>query len=596
MSGTEPEGTADNLLQRARLALHDGTDFPLDLRQTVSQSWMRSRLAAVRPDKFMVPYRPLDGAGDRLLRAATPILERFAEQLNATLVSIVLADPEARVIGRWSGDAHALHGLSAVSIDVGFVLSEDIAGTNGIGTVLEDLTPLLIHGGEHYAEPLRDLTCVGVPIRNPITRHVEGVLDLACPTSVANTLLLPTAMSLAAQIEGELASRMSRRESAVFSEFLARSREISVPLIAVGEKFMLTNAAAANFLEPEDQALFWDQAAEAFGAGHSVSRQFRLGSGAEVLASCAPIRVGDLAVGAMIEVATTDTRTSSRRPASTPPVKAEVRSRAAVEMYHRINDPAVSSARRVRIVGESGTGKRALIDHLISAASDDGPVTIFRCASMPNEGAEAWLAALTGRVNDSTGTLVIHNLELLPADLGYAVVDVLDASPLPPKVVITVTLSTDRPPVPAADRFGGTVIRVPALRERREDIPDLVRETLRRSGTAANRIGPRAMAALVGYGWPGNLRQLTAVVTEAAGATAGEATIELDDLPQEFGTGSRRRRSLSRMEELERSEIARALRENDGNKIQTAQALGLSRSTLYRRLRTFGLDHDRAVL
>jgi len=103
------------------------------------------------------------------------------------------------------------------------------------------------------------------------------------------------------------------------------------------------------------------------------------------------------------------------------------------------------------------------------------------------------------------------------------------------------------------------------------------------------------MAALVGYRWPGNLRQLGAVVTAAAEA-AGGVTIELEHLPDEFRGAARRRHPLGQLQELERDAIAQALRESHGNKIQTAQALGLSRSTLYRRLRYFGLDEDRTVL
>jgi len=588
-------GAGDDLLQRARLALYDGSDLPSDLRRTVSQSWMRSRLASVRPDRIDLPYLPVDGAGDRLLRAATPVLERFAEQLNGTGVSIVLADPEARVIGRWSGDEAALSHMSAVSIDVGFLLNEDVAGTNGIGTVLEDLTPLVIHGAEHYAEPLRDLVCVGVPIHNPITRRLVGVLDLACPTALANGLLLPTALSLSTQIESELASHMSRRETAVFAEFMARCRETSVPVIALSEQFMLTNAAAANILDATDQALFWDQAAEAFGDGHAVTRQFRLGSGAEVLARCNPIRVGKISVGALIEVAHPESGSTPRRRVIAVGGTSSPRSHAAIDMYRRVADPAMATAKRIRVEGEAGTGKLALIGHLTSAATDDGPLTILRCASTPTQGADVWMADLASRVANPTGTLVIRNFELLPSDLAEAVVDLLDAASDPPRTVMTVTSSADGVTTPATDKFGGAVIRVPALRERREDIPDIVHETLRQPGSGGNRVGQRAMAALVGYRWPGNLRQLSAVVT-AAGDVAGEAAIELEHLPEEFRAGSLRRRPLGRLQELERDAIAQALRQSNGNKIQTAKALGLSRSTLYRRLRYFGLDEDRAVL
>ena len=586
--------TPGDLLRLARLALHDGSDFPPDLRRTVSQSWARSRLAAVRPDKMDVPYQPDVGIGERLLQAARPVLERFAEQLDGTRVTVVLADPEARVVGRWAGDHSALDQMSTVSIEVGFLLSEDTVGTNGVGTVLEDLAPLVIHGGEHYAEPLEGLVCVGVPIRNPITRRLEGVLDLACPTDMASGLLLPTALSLGAQIESELASRMSRRETAVFTEFLARNRETAVPLIALGEQFMLTNAAAANFLEPSDQALFWDQAGEAFGDGHSVTQQFRLGSGVEVRALCKPIRIGEVSVGAMIEVAS-PIRPEVARLAAELTGMDHVRSQIATALHRPMSDEAGSPAVRVRVEGEVGTGKFSLVEELAIAADRNGPLTVLRCTSARAEGPDAWLSAFSQRLIDPTGTLVLRNLDQLPVGIADTVVGLLDDCKDPPATITTVTLAPSQPAVVGVERFRGVVIRVPALRERREDIPGLVSQLLRGREALGVRVSQRALTALVGYSWPGNLRQLAATLEDSASRT-NSSTIELEHLPVEVTKGSRRRRPLSRIQAVERDAIEQALKESLGNKIQATEALGMSRSTLYRRLRYFGLDVDRAVL
>ena len=127
-------------------------------------------------------------------------------------------------MGRWAGDKSQLRRLARVSIEEGYVLAEDLAGTNGVGTALEVLAPVTIVGAEHYAEPLHRLVCAGVPIRHPLTRRLEGVLDLACPTADANGLLMPATLDLAVQIEREMSMGAPERERVVFDTFVARSR------------------------------------------------------------------------------------------------------------------------------------------------------------------------------------------------------------------------------------------------------------------------------------------------------------------------------------------------------------------------------------
>ena len=115
-----------------------------------------------------------------------------------------------RTVASWGdgpGTSPRCDKLARVSIEEGYVLAEDLAGTNGVGTALEELAPVTIVGAEHYTEPLQRLVCAGVPIRHPLTRRIEGVLDLACPTADANGLLMPATLDLGAQIEREMSMR-----------------------------------------------------------------------------------------------------------------------------------------------------------------------------------------------------------------------------------------------------------------------------------------------------------------------------------------------------------------------------------------------------
>ena len=109
-----------------------------------------------------------------------------------------------------------------------------------------------------------------------------------------------------------------------------------------------------------------------------------------------------------------------------------------------------------------------------------------------------------------------------------------------------------------------------------------------------SRVGHRAMMALTNYAWPGNVSQLKRVLAHAARVGRG-TDIRLEHLGSDIYVSAHGRRTLTRLESLERDAIVEALRECGGNRIQAAAALGMSRSTLYRRLRAFGLEPGRTV-
>ena len=97
--------------------------------------------------------------------------------------------------------------------------------------------------------------------------------------------------------------------------------------------------------------------------------------------------------------------------------------------------------------------------------------------------------------------------------------------------------------------------------------------------------------ALARVEWPGNLRQLEAVLHRAL-ARRRAGTVTLDDLPAEVRAATHRP-NLTTMEQRECEAIAEALAAHDGNKVAAAESLGISRSTLYRKLDAYGLNLDR---
>jgi transcriptional regulator of acetoin/glycerol metabolism len=584
------------VLQRARRALERGAELPPELPETIRCSWTRSRLAAAPMDRIAVPYVAADPAGERLLRAARPVLDRFAQQLAGTHVSLVLADPDGRVVGRWAGDKSALRRLSRVSIEEGYVLAEEMAGTNGVGTALEVLAPVTIVGAEHYAEPLHRLVCAGVPIRHPLTRRLEGVLDLACPTADANGLLMPATLDLAAQIEREMSMRAPERERVVFDAFVARRRMTSAALVALSEQYMVTNAAAADLLEPRDEACLWQQALESLSSGRPVTRSMQLSVGSTITARCTPIMTGARPVGALIEVtpsagARAAGQPPRRRGRPAPPPK---RSRATTRFEQELTDAVRSSARVILLEGEHGSG-RLFAARRIHQFRGDGSVLVVRPAGVAQaQGGPSWLGELAQLLAGRAVTVAITDVGLLDERSQRGLADLLASVGNAPLVLMTGQTAVREPECWTATAISEVTVHVPALRQRREDIPELIQSILRDLGVTV-RVGHRALMALTNYSWPGNVSQLKRVLAQAAQACRG-ADIGPEHLGSDIYAGAHSRRTLTRLEALERDAIAEALRECGGNRIQAAAALGMSRSTLYRRLRAFGLESGRRIL
>ena len=148
-------------------------------------------------------------------------------------------------------------------------------------------------------------------------------------------------------------------------------------------------------------------------------------------------------------------------------------------------------------------------------------------------------------------------------------------------------------------------LRLPALRERPEDLPALVERFLaqvaERLGRPKKRLGPAALAALAGHAWPGNARELRNVIEQSVVLAPGEeieaadlrlageapaARADAGELP--FSEAKR-----AAVEGFEREFLLRALRANGGNVSRTAEAIGMVRQSLQQKIRELGLrDED----
>jgi len=141
-------------------------------------------------------------------------------------------------------------------------------------------------------------------------------------------------------------------------------------------------------------------------------------------------------------------------------------------------------------------------------------------------------------------------------------------------------------------------VKVPAVRERSRDdrlalITRIFNDLRTELPDGPPEIGAESLERLLGYGWPGNVREMRNVLERALILGRGQSAVGVEHLPGEFrarpGPGDRRHTPLA-LEELERQHIERTLRHHGGNRTRSAQELGISRATLINKIKRWNLD------
>jgi two-component system, NtrC family, response regulator AtoC len=298
----------------------------------------------------------------------------------------------------------------------------------------------------------------------------------------------------------------------------------------------------------------------------------------------------------------------------------------------RLVESLQHSEATVLIGGESGTGKEVLA-RAIHAHSPrrDGPFVVVNCAAIPAELLESELfghvrGAFTGAVRDRVGpfeladhgTLFLDEIGEMPPSLQAKLLRVLQDGTYE-RVGEGVMRRTHARIIAATNielrqavevgrfrkdlfyRLRVVPIELPPLRERREDVEPLARHLLARvnarSGRAV-RLTPGAMRALLGYDWPGNVRELQNGLEYAVAVSTGQS-LQPEDLPVEVTAGSRRSPASAALAQgpartevvpqAERARLLEVLDRHQWNRAAAAAALGMSRSTLWRRMRELSL-------
>jgi len=300
----------------------------------------------------------------------------------------------------------------------------------------------------------------------------------------------------------------------------------------------------------------------------------------------------------------------------------------AMQKVYSVMEKVIPSKANILITGESGTGK-SLVAQAIheSGPRKDKPFISINCGAIPETLLESELfghkkGAFTSAIEDKKGlitlahegSLFLDEIGELPPALQVKLLHVIQMKELTPvgdtrvvsvDVRIMAATNADLQQRVKENRFREDLfyrlnvieIRIPPLRERRDDIPLLIKhcigEFAQDSGKNIKDIDYEAMQAMMAYDWPGNIRELRNTLERAVVLAEGEV-ISLHDLPDKLRTvdveGVAASSLRQALDDYERDYIKRCLSDTKGNKEAAAERLGIDLATLYRKLKKLRIE------
>lgn len=643
-----------------------GDADPGVVREFILASWQRSRVYNVDPlnvEQVKISKSRLEEILEvrkLLVRISLPVIENIYSFIKGSRSIIILTDENGIILSR-IGDPEYLNDSQAY--EPGIEYSERTIGTNGIGTSLFLDHAVQIWAEEHFAERNHDVSCSAAPIHD-IDGRVIGCLNLSCLWDRVHTHTLGMVQAAANSIEQQMrVESVLENKMALLQEKEGIFELIHDGLLTIDRNLMITdiNEQARRMLGIES----------GHGAGSLVGQyilsgiDFRkiiidsksvydrdatlvLNTGVlSCTLSATPIGNADGLVITLREAKSVRRMVNRYAGAKavftfddiigeSPQIRESIR-------FAKI---AGQSSTNTLILGESGTGKE-MFAQAIHNDSDrsGGPFVAINCGALPRELIQSELfgyadGAFTGarrRGNPGKfeladgGTIFLDEIGEMPLSAQVNLLRVVEskevvrvgdtyARPIDVRVIAAtnsrlmqaITENTFREDL--YYRLNVLTINLPPLRLRAGDVLLLMNHFLQKVCRAIGRTLPaidtEVQKALLGYRWPGNIRELENTL-ERAVHVCRDNIITMEDLSRDvtlqFNAGSKQPAPVHRTERQqphisgnsaqllkhqEYSSILDVLGENGGNIRRSAEMLGIARSTLYEKIRRFGIDMD----
>lgn len=612
------------------------------VRDVIGASWKRSRENGVNPHQLRAP---LETAGGRieelkyrhrhLMDTASEAVGQITMQVEGSGIIVLVCDP-AGVILATTGDSSTLDKASERHIMPGGNWNEASSGTNAVGCALALGQPVLVRASEHFCEGVKSWSCAASVIRDPLDGSVLGVLDISGIDQRFDLQGSRLALLGSRLIELSLAERAWAHRARLLEYYVKRSEVLpndGLVLLDRSGHMICANSYARQALEAE--GLSHDDLQ--FGHNHGGNQKSKNN---DPVRHFEHIRHDDIDIGSLIIMPY-----RSRRPKS-----ATVRSKAfqtvvgrskalqgAVEMAHRLANSGLS----VLLTGETGTGKEVFARCIHNAGPRvTAPFIGVNCGAVPKDLLASELfgyaagaftgakqAGMPGKFELANGgTLLLDEIGTMPLELQAYLLRVLeertvtrlgDTLERPLDIQVLSATSRDLGTAVAEGQFredlyyrlAGAEILLPPLRDRPEDIEELATYFLAQCSERhgiRKTLSPETLTALLRYRWPGNVRELRNSI-EHAFALSDSDILDTEYLPPAvrsarapaaptaiYPPASATPGASTAYTPRERAEcdlIIDVLTTEGGNLSLAARRLGMSRTTLYRRLGRYGLEN-----
>lgn len=630
---------------RERL-LSVGTLPDESVRSVIKASWQRCVFEEVNPlvAKGFIDLKgyPLDGILEdhpELIYASETIMRDAHDLLAESGTMMHLVAPSG-VILLSQGDPKTLDLAHQYQLVPGANWNERIAGTNAIGTALNIGSPVQVHAYEHFCENINSWTCSAAVIRDPFEDKILGAVNISGLTNTLHDYCLALAVSGAHRIEGQLAHQLLSKRELLLGETLDR-------FAGPGNDGRLLLDLEGRLVRSNSQA---GRVLAARGIGFDLTPYHPILSlNGDRLTNKAQSVLAQLQrewVKPVLHLGTTigyfavipfPLPRNSLTPARNCDRQADAGDTGFVRLVGQSPRfvKAIQQAERlakapipVLLQGETGVGKELFANAMHEVgAHRDGAFIALNCGGLSRdllagelfgyvEGAftGARRGGMTGKIEAANGgTLFLEEIGEMPLDLQPLFLRVLQELEIcrvgetrPRKVDFRLIAATnlDLAEEVAAGRFrmdlyyriSSMTLTIPALRQRQGDVTlladHIIAGLVKQHGGNPKHLSPALREALNEQLWPGNIRELSNLVTAAFFLTDGDELTPAD-LPLALpASATVAEGGHNPLDLAEKAVIAQVIHEQGGNLTRTAKALNIAKSTLYIKLKKYGLQRS----
>jgi transcriptional regulator of acetoin/glycerol metabolism len=587
-----------------------------------------------------------------LIAIARPVMEDIYQCVQNSGTAIVLTNGVGCILDLM-GDEDIIKIMEGWGTRRGAILSEDLIGTTSVGLALTERMPAQVAGREHFVKQFHVATDAAAPIFD-VSGRLLGVIGLVMPVERYQIHSLAVVAAAARAVENQhqsdllLAEQNSQLEQlntilSTISEgilvwntnrMLVHANHAASQMLGIPAQTMLGRPMHRLFSIPPfveesiaDRMPLTDVEGTIIVEGRSVncliSLDFVFQSSDKLQWIIFTLR-SEKKVRKLIQqqVGATATLTLDDIPGEAPQM----------QRVRNFVHSAAGAQASILIRGEVGTGKNALASAIHNASPwHDGPFVIYASASVPNELVIGDLLGYDESIVGSHrngrpskfelahgGTLFFQNVDALPLEAQAVLINALELGivqrlggqrVVEVKARIIASTSADIETLIAQGSFRPDLyyrlsiftITLPPLRDRPRDIPlvaDRILTRLTKQLGYRLSLAPEVIDVFRKYAWPGNIREMEAVLGRAATQVAGAGVIGLAHLPNQVRliesypqtVGPFLQVNVGSLREMERETILLMIRIYHGNISRMAQVLDISRNTLSRKLKEYGID------